>query len=88
MYTYDDDEIYSTELPTDWDRVGTKKFSDMNILFYYEIRNTNIFSDEFFGLKEFDAELFSTYLEWAIESHKRADGKDSTTKGHYRPCRR
>ena len=42
MYNRENDNIVKTVVPTDWERVGERKFSDMNILFYYEIRSSNL----------------------------------------------
>ena len=42
MYIFDSDSITYNETFTDVDKFGIKKFKELNILFYYEMKVTEI----------------------------------------------
>ena len=58
MVLHGDDTITRTLVPTPYDDVGLIDYDDMNLLFFYSVRSTNI--EDLFAAKQYSMEGFAS----------------------------
>ena len=71
MAEHDDDKITFTTIPTDYVQLGELDFKELNLLFYYQLRNPYAFYDKFLYQPEVFEPYFSmmqTYNKWDSEN--------------------